>query len=268
MDRFKERYGKWALVAGAAEGIGEGFSAHLASLGMNIVLVDNNLDAMQRLSTKISEEIQVKIRQVHLDLALPEASEFLLQSISDLDCRLLVYVAAYSRVKPFLSTDTEELERYINVNNRTPIQLVHGFASLLKLKNRSGGILLVSSLAGLLGPPLVATYAATKGFLIRLAESLSTEFKPIGIDITVCCAGLTATPTYLANTPEKTRKRTKAMDPSEMADYGIRKLGKKAVCIPGWKNRLNFFLLLRILPRAISLKIMEKTMRKMYEITR
>ena len=214
---------------------------------------------------KVREEYGIEVRQIHIDLAKPDATDLLLQSISDLDCRLLIYVAAYSKVKPFLSSEKEELDKYININSRTPIQLVHGFAGRLRAQNSPGGILLVSSLAGLLGPPLVAPYAATKGFLIRLAESLSTEFKPLNIDISVCCAGLTYTPTYKANTPEPTRKRLKPMDPIRMADYAIKQLGRKSVCIPGWKNRFNFFLLLRLLPQSVSLKILGRTMKRMYD---
>lgn len=264
MDRFMNRYGKWALIAGAAEGIGEGFATFLSGLGMNLVMVDNNLEAMRRLKGKIQAAIPIQIRKVHIDLSSPEASDFILHSTKDLDCRLLIYVAAYSKVKPFVSSDKEELDAYLRVNSSTPLHLVHGFASRLHSQNKGGGIILISSLAGLLGPPLVAPYAATKGFLIRLAESLSAEFRPLGIDVLACCAGLTATPTYLANTPERTRNRTRAMDPKAVAEYAIRNLGKKAICIPGWQNRINFFLLLRLLPHSISLKLLGRTMRKMY----
>lgn len=265
MDQFKERYGEWGLIAGAAEGIGAGFSTLLAQRGVNIVMVDNDLEAMQRLKDKIQTDWSVEVRQIHLDLALPDTSDFLLQSTADLDCRMLIYVAAFSKVKPFLSNNKEELDRYIGVNTRTPVQLVHGFASQLKRKNRPGGIILVSSLAGLLGPPLVAPYAATKGFLIRLAESLSAEFSPLDISISACCAGLTSTPTYLENTPERTRKKVKPENPVRVAEYALRQLGRKTVCIPGWKNRFNYFLLLRLLPRFIAMRILGRTMKAMYE---
>lgn len=263
-DRFRERYGEWALVAGAAEGLGEAFSQALARMGMNLILADNNTDKLNGTALRISRAMNVQVRQVPLDLSFPEAPASILESMKEPDCRLLVYVAAYSSVKPFLSSSKEELDRYLSVNNRTPLHLVHGFAQKVRATGRSGGIILISSLAGLLGPPLVTPYAATKGFLIRLAESLYTEWKPLEIDVLACCAGLTHTPTYLANTPERTRNKSRAMNPSAVAGYAIRQIGKKAVCIPGWKNRLNFRLLLRLLPHALSLKIMGKTMNRMY----
>jgi len=265
MNRLKEQYGNWVLIAGAAKGIGAGFTTFLAQRGVNIVMADNNLEDMQQLADKIQAETKVVVRQIHIDLGVQEASDFILESTADLDCRLLIYVAAYSKVKPFLSSQKEELDRYIGVNNRTPIQLIHGLVSRLNKQNRPGGILLISSLAGLLGPPLVAPYAATKGFLIRLAESLATEFKPLNIDVTVCCAGLTSTPTYQANTPERTRKKVNPMGPIRVAEYAIKQLGRKTVCVPGWKNRFNYFLLLRLFPASLSLKILHVTMKKMYD---
>lgn len=265
MDHFKERYGEWALIAGAAEGIGAAFTTLLAVRGMHVVMADNNLNAMQLLADKIRTEFRVEVRQIPVDMAGQQASDILLESTSDLDCRLMVYVAAYSKVKPFLSGDKEELEKYLFVNNRTPMLLIHGFASRLKRNGKSGGILLISSLAGLLGPPMVAPYAATKGFLIRLAESLSGEFKPLNIDISVCCAGLTSTPTYTENTPERTRSKTNPMNSNNVAAYALNQLGNKVACIPGWKNQFSYFLLLRLLPHSLSLNVLGRTMRRMYE---
>lgn len=267
MDQYKSRFGSWALIAGAAEGIGAGFSRFLSQQGLNIVMVDNNLGAMQRLANEMTAGKKIEVRQIHLDLVLPEAPQFLLQSIADLDCRLLVYVAAYSKVKPFLSSSNEELDRYVRVNNLTSVQLVHGFATRLKENRQPGGILLISSLAGLFGPPLVAPYAATKGFLIRLAESLSAEFHPLDISVTACCAGLTTTPTFVENTPERTRKKLKPMEPEKVAAIAMKKLGRRSVCIPGWKNRMNYFILLSLLPGYISTKILTRTMRAMYEFS-
>jgi len=253
------------LIAGAAEGIGYAFSEVIAGKGLNLVMIDYSLDLLQKAADKIRSEYPVEVRMINIDLNLPEASEFLLQSTEDINCRLLIYVAAYSKVKPFLANSKEELDTYVGVNGRTPVQLIHGFATRLNAKEISGGILLLSSLAGLLGPPLVAPYAATKGFQIRLAESLSSEFKGVNIDITACCAGLTSTPTYHANTPERTRNKIKPMDPIRVAEYALRNLGRKTVCIPGWKNRFNYFMLLHLFPRSISLKILAKTMGKMYK---
>lgn len=256
--------GCWALIAGAADGIGAAFSELLAQKQMNLLLVDIDEDKLASLAARLRLKYQIKTRELIIDLMHEDAWRICLNATREVDCPLLVYVAAYSKVKPFLETARDEIDRYIGVNALTPLKLVHGFAGQLVSENKSGGIVLVSSLAGLLGPPLVAPYAATKAFLIRLAESLAGEFSERSVDIIVCCAGLTRTPTYLANTPLKSRRKYPAAESLTVAECALKNLGKKTVCIPGWKNRLSWFILLKILPRSIALKILAGTMKKMY----
>jgi short-subunit dehydrogenase len=261
---FLEKYGPWALVAGAAEGIGAAFSELLAQKGMNLLLVDMSEERLALSGSRLRQEYKVETREIVVDLVREDSWKICLAASETVGCRLMVYVAAFSKIKPFLASTQDEIDRYINVNARTPLKLIHGFAGHLVSENKSGGIILVSSLAGLLGPPLVAPYAATKAFLIRLAESLSGEFSEVSVDITVCCAGITKTPAYVANTPERTQRKFRAADPSLVAGCAIKNLGKRTVCIPGWKNRFSIFILLRILPRSLAVKIMAKTMKKMY----
>jgi len=264
MDRFRERYGEWALVAGAAEGIGAAFTEVLARRRMNVVMVDINRKAMEQLAARMKKQYGVEIRTLPLDLASEEAWKTCAESITDIDCRLLVYVAAFSKVKPFFDNSPDELEQYIRVNNLTALRMVYGFAKPLKVRSVTGGILLISSLSGIIPPPLVAPYAATKSFLLRLAESLSQEFSPLGIDISACAAGITGTPTYFASQPRESLFTPKAMDPLKVAGFAIEKLGRQAICIPGRKNRLTCFLLTRLLPRRMSVRITGWQMRKMY----
>ena len=264
MDWLRKRYGDWALIAGAAEGIGAGFVRALALRGFHIIMVDIKRNPMNALAEEIMRTCRTEVRTVHLDLSSETAADSLMQEISAFDCRLLICVAAYSQVKPFLNNSKKDLDTYINLNNRMQVHLIHGFAGRLAGLKKNGGILLMSSLAGLLGPPLVAPYAASKAFLIRLAESLSMEFEPLGIDISVCCAGLTDTPTYRLNTPGFAQARLKPMDPIRVAEYALRQLGRKTVSIAGPRNRFPLFVLSSLLPRSISLRILSRTMNKMY----
>jgi short-subunit dehydrogenase len=123
----------------------------------------------------------------------------------------------------------------------------------------------MSSLAGLWGTRLVAAYSGTKAFNLLLAEALSFEFKPCGIDISACCAGATATPGYLGTNPKKVLFGPTAMQPEKVARIAIQNLGKKLLIIPGFSNRLNYFLLTRILPRRLSVRMVNKVMEKTYQ---
>jgi short-subunit dehydrogenase len=266
MKDFLVRYGEWGLVAGAAEGLGEAYCMTLAEKGMNLVLVDHQKAAMENLASTLQKSYHIKTKNLYLDLANREASGEMLNAIKGLDCRLLVYNAAYSKVSMFLDQPEDTLERYLDVNCRTLLHSVYGFAG--RLINRStGGIILMSSLAGLWGTNLVAPYSATKAFTLNLAEALYHEFKPHGIDIIACIAGATATPAYLSTNPEYGLIKPQVMLPGKVSDYAVKMIGSKAVCIPGFSNKLSYFLMSRVLSRNASARIMNRTMRRMYRRT-
>jgi short-subunit dehydrogenase len=259
-----QRYGNWALVAGAAEGLGEGFCTVLAASGFNIILVDRNKTAMHELALRIEKEFQVESSEIHLDLGLPDAAAQCMKAVKLSDCRLMVYVAAWSRVFRFTGLEPSELDGFLSVNTRTLLHLVHGFSNRLISADKTGGIIMVSSLAGLIGPQFVATYAATKSFGIRLTESLHEELKDSGIDISVCCAGTVSTPTYWKSKPSFDKMKPPVMQPEEVARYAISKLGRKIICIPGFMNRLQYFFLLNFLPRRYARRLVNNAMKKMY----
>jgi short-subunit dehydrogenase len=262
MTRRMNSYGEWALVAGAAEGVGEGFTRYLLSMGMKVLMVDHQAEALRRFSSDPAI-VPGSVQTVHLDLADTDAADQCLDAASGIDCGLLVYVAAFSRVQPFLKNTPDDLDRYLDVNARTMIRLVHGFAGRF-IRRGGGGILLISSLAGLIGPPLVAPYAATKGFTLILAESLHHELKPSGIDVTACCAGVTNTPAFRSSRPRFGFFKPQIQQPAEVARYGMRMIGRKAVCISGTGNRLSYFILSWLLPRSVAGRIMRSNMRALY----
>jgi uncharacterized protein len=259
-----QRYGNWALVAGAAEGLGEGFCAVLAASGFNIILADRDKTGMHELALRLVQEFRVESVEIHLDLGLPDAAEQCMKAVTMTDCRLMVYVAAWSMVSRFTELESSELDGFLTVNTRTLLHLVHGFSNRLISAGKTGGILLVSSLAGLIGPRYVATYAATKSFSIRLTEALHEELKDYGIDITVCCAGTISTPTYWKSKPSFDKMKPPVMQPDDVARYAISKLGRKIICIPGFTNRLQYFFLMNLLPRKFARRLVNSAMKKMY----
>jgi len=264
MQEVKGDYGAWAMVAGAAEGIGEGFCHVLAEKGFNLILVDNNEPAMAYVATKIRQKHRVETMELTLDLASAEASMECMKVVTSTDCRLLIYVAAYSRVCPFNELEPAELDQFLSINTRTLLHLVHGFSNRLIAESKTGGILLVSSLAGLIGPSWVATYAATKSFSIRLTEALYQELKDHDIDITVCCMGTVSTPTYWKGKPSFEKMKPPIMQPAEAAGYAISQLGVKPICIPGITNRLQYFFLMNLIPRRLASRLVNNAMEKMY----
>jgi short-subunit dehydrogenase len=264
MAKLKDKYGNWVLVAGAAKGLGEAYCTELAKMGFNLLMIDNQKTALENLSQKLAENFAVQTKLFCIDLEEENLVEKVMPQVDKTGTRLMIYNAAFSRIKKFENFTGDELERFVRVNAGTPLKLVHAFSKQLMDNKLSGGILLMSSLAGLLGMQYIVPYAATKAFAWNLAESLYHELKPHKIDVMACIAGATATEAYLNTSPEYGRIKPQVQQPGEVAQLALKNLGKKALFIPGFSNRINYFILTRLLPRKWASGIANKTMKKMY----
>ncbi|MCX6247142.1 MAG: SDR family NAD(P)-dependent oxidoreductase [Bacteroidetes bacterium] len=263
MDETFSRFGKWALIAGAAEGIGAAFSTVLAGVGMNLIMADINSRELNFIADELEKSYPIKTIRIHQDLSEKNAGQDCLDKVREIEIRLMVYVPAFSCVGKFSEYTSEEIDRFLSLNVKTPVHLVNSFLNR-KPKDQPCGIILMSSLAGIVGPALVAPYAGTKSFTLTFSESLFHELKDEKVEILACCAGPTSTPTYWKSKPVNRNKFIDVMPPLDVAKYAIKMLGKKPSCIPGWKNRLSYFFLTRILPRRMAGRIVSNSMKKMY----
>jgi short-subunit dehydrogenase len=262
---FASRYGPWAVVAGASEGLGAAFARQLAGRGLHVVLVARRPGPLESLALEISQEHGVDTRTVALDLAAAHAAAGLQQEVRDLDVGLLVYNAALSPLGGFLDQDLETQLAAIDLNCRTPLALAHGIGRRLVTRGR-GGILLMSSLSGLQGSALMATYAATKAFGLVLGEGLWEELRRAGVDVLAFCAGATRTPNYEASQPGATSRLAPAvMEPEAVAREALAALGRRPSGIAGRGNRVASFVMGRLLPRQLAVRIMGRAARDLYE---
>lgn len=262
---FKKKYGPWGLVVGAAEGLGEAYTLALAQRGLNIIMVDKQKALLDSLSQQIEQDYKVETIRLHLDLREEDAFEKIMSQLKNLECRLLIYNAAYSLIKPFINHSIEELDLFIDINTRAQIKLVHQFSQYLIKKEQGGGIVLMSSLAGLIGMQLVTPYAATKAFTWNLAESLHHELKPYKINVMACIAGATTTPAFLKTKPDYGLLKPTVMKPEMVVEAALKNIECKTLFIPGFSNRFNYFVLTRLLPRKMAASIANKTMGGMYK---
>ena len=262
---IKNKYGPWCLVAGAAEGLGKAFSRSLAASGMNLILVDLQKDQLDSLARQLETSFGIRAKTLHLDLASGDSVGLMMEAISETKCRLIIYNAAFSRVQKFMLNDPDMLDRYVDVNMRTPMQLIHAFCHLHSGgQDHKKGIILMSSLAGSWGTQLLAPYGGSKAFNHILAESLYYELKGEGFDVLACIAGATSTPGYLASLPQGKTKTRSTMHPDTVVEASLRSLGHKAFVVTGFKNKLIYFLMTRILPRRVSLRIMNRAVGNLY----
>ena len=250
---FRDRYGNWALVAGASEGLGAAFAECLAERGMEcLVLIARREALLDDLAGRLRDGYGVEVRPVAMDLASPDLAAALAAATLDLDLGVLVYNAAFVPVGRLVDADAEELERAVDVNVRAPVVMLHTLLPGLERRGR-GAVILMSSLAGLQGTPRVAAYAATKAFNAILGEGMWQELREQGVDVVACCAGAIETPGYLRSG----KGRVPGMlDPETVARRTLDALGRGPRFVPGLVNRLVAVLLTRLLPRGAAVRLM------------
>jgi short-subunit dehydrogenase len=261
-ETLASRYGPWALIAGASEGIGRAFAEHIAAAGIHLVLVARRTDALERTAADIREAYGVEVRAVSADLGGSAALEAISSCAADIDVGLLVYNACYSHIGDYMEQSLASKMATIDVNCRGPVMLTSFFAERM-IKRGRGGIILMSSMAGFQGSKLVGIYGASKAFNTTLGEALWVELKPKGVDVLVCVAGATLTPNFKAQTPEAKRKHAFPSPPDAVARAGIANLGKRPVCIAGAVNRLAR-LITMCMPRRLAVSFMAANTEKLY----
>lgn len=246
-----DRYGRWALVAGASEGLGAAFASQLAARGMHLVLVARRGHLLAELREQLTTEYQVEVRCLVGDLADPTIAEALADAVAELDLGIIIYNAAYTAVGPFTEAPEEEIERVVDVNVRGPLRVLRTLLPVLSSRGR-GAVVLMSSLSGLQGTPFISVYAASKAFNMILAEGLWYELRSHGVEVVACCAGAMRTPGYIRSYD---RDVPGMLPPEEAARRTLDGLGRGPRLVPGHLNRLTAVLVGRLLPRRWAVRL-------------
>jgi short-subunit dehydrogenase len=249
---FVSRYGSWAVIAGASEGLGAAFAEELARRGMNLVLLARRAEVLVDVKARLGAAHRVAIRTHAYDLARPDLPAVLEEATRDLDVGVAVYNAAHAPIGDVLERSIDDLLRVVDVNVRGPLLFARTLAPAMVARGR-GGIVLMSSMAGFQGSPRIATYAATKAFNIVLGEGLWKELAPHGVDVLASCAGAIRTPGY-AKSAKGDAPGT--LDAAVVAKRTLDALGRGPTTVPGATNRFARFLLGRLLPRRAAIALM------------
>jgi short-subunit dehydrogenase len=263
-DAFLSRCGLWALIAGASQGLGRAFAKELASRGLNLVLIARRKRLLQVLAKEVKKISSIQIRVVSLDLNNQEKLEQLPALMQDIEVGLVVYNAAFPNIGPFHRRTLADHRRVVAVNCMGPVFFCHQFGIRMKKRGR-GGIILMSSLAGFTGTSLLSHYAASKAYIRILAEGLWCELKADGVAVLVCCPGAVDTPNFRNSIPNsKNISRIPVMRPEKVVRKALGALGKKSILIPGFLNKLNYFLTIKIIPRKFGVAFLNSITQKLY----
>jgi hypothetical protein len=260
-----DRYGEWALVAGASEGLGEAWARGLAGAGLNVVLVARRKDPLEQVAGRIRGDFAAKARVEVLDLATPELASRLSALDDELSFGVSVYNAAYAPIGAFLDVALADKLTVVDVNVRGPLIWSDVLGRRMVARGR-GALVVVSSIAGFQGSAIVGAYAASKAFDTVLGEGLWEELGHHGVDVMVCAAGSTLTPKFKEATPQDKRAGLSAMEPEDVVREALDKLGRMSgpTFIPGRMNRWSRQLIGRLLSRRAAVRLISNNIRGIY----
>lgn len=253
------------LITGASSGIGKAFARKLAAQGRNVLLVARSEDNLITLCNELGRMNSIRAQYVAMDLSRPEAPARLFEEAQarGLVVDLLVNNAGFGAMGDFAKTDLERQLNMIDLNIKALVELTYRF--LLPMRERKqGSIINVASTAGFQPVPFMATYAATKAFVLSFSEALWEENRPYGITVLALCPGVTETNFFEAARGHKPPVRV-AQTPEEVVDTAISGLARrKSHIVSGWTN---FFMVEaeRLAPRSWITRAAGRMMRPQYE---
>jgi short-subunit dehydrogenase len=186
--------GQTALITGASSGIGQALAQRFARAGFNLVLVARSADKLKTLAATLAKEHDIKAWVAPADLAQPGAAQKLAAAMKRArrPIDVLVNCAGVLEHGRFTDMKTTRHRELIDLNVTALSELLAHFLPPMLARGR-GRVLNVASIAAFQPIPLLATYAATKAYVLSLTESLSEELQGSGVSITTLCPGITAT---------------------------------------------------------------------------
>jgi len=238
-----------ALITGASSGIGRDMARYLSGLGYDLVIVARRENLLEELKKELTKT-EVIVEKA--DISDPDTCQELFEKHPDID--ILVNNAGFGKFGDFTKIELAEELNMIDTNITGLHTLTKLYVAKMKEKNQ-GYILNVASSAGLMpGGPLMATYYATKAYVISLTRGIAEELKVAGsnVKIAALCPGPVDTN---FNNVANVRFALKGVSSEFVAKYAIDKLLKgKRIIIPAWYMKIACFGA-KILPANAMLKM-------------
>lgn len=230
-----------ALVTGACSGIGKAIAAELAGRGYTVVLVSHRAEALSTVAADLAAAHGVATHAVPMDLARPQAAAELYEAVRarDLHVDVLVNNAGMFFFGEVAETDPDRIDALLQLHVVTPTLLARRFARDMRDRGR-GHVLFVSSMSAWMPYPGIATYAASKRYLLDLARALRSELSPWGVGVTVLAPGATATGFYSEDLIVRARRYGVMMDAEDVARAGLHAMFRgRFVVVPGLLAKLS-----------------------------
>lgn len=228
---------RFALVTGASSGIGEAFARVLPE-STHLLLTGRNHDRL----SMIAEELQVDERIVEplaADLTRADDRHRLIQRAGEVEIDLLINNAGLGQFGGVLDNDPQGEVDTVEVNCTAPVDLTVNLLPAMieraRYRGEPAGLINVSSTFAVNPIPYVATYSASKAFILSWTEALAEELRREPVDVLALCPG--ATRTQMADRAGFRGQIPFRADPEDVAREGLRALGRCTVHVVGGASR-------------------------------
>lgn len=237
------------LITGGSEGIGYAFAEYFANENASLILVARNAEKLIWAQKYLEQKYNCEVMSICMDLSEMNSGEQLYMAADGKNLDVLVNCAGYGKSGRAEETDIETDERMVGVNGITPMTL-----SKLFVRDHKKGILINVCSTGAFQPgPYIASYYASKSFLLSYTQALALENKDSELRIIALCPGPVDTAFY-----EKSGGKMSGFHESaeHVVSYCMSHLNQKVV-IPGWYNRVVMLVPSKIRSKAL-LKIKKR----------
>ncbi len=216
------------LITGASSGIGKDMARVMAKKADELVLIARNVEKLEEIKKELENDVKIEI--ISKDLSIEKNCKEIHSQVQNVD--ILINNAGFGDCGNFTKTSLEKDIRMIKTNIIAYHILTKLYLTDMKEKN-SGKILNVASIAGFMPGPLMATYYATKNYVVKLSEGIREELKKehSKVQISILCPGPVETNFNKVANVDFHLREANSMD---VAKYAIQKLEKgKFYIVPG-----------------------------------
>jgi short-subunit dehydrogenase len=239
-----------ALITGASSGIGLALAQQLAAQDFDLILVARSVDKLQALASELSASHGIGAQVAAADLTQPESVQNLASLLQKrgVGVRVLVNCAGVLHQDAFVNMPAGHVQQMIDLNITALTAMLHAVVPMMQhTVAEQGGkahVLNVASIAAFQPIPMLATYAASKAYVLSLSEALAEELHGSGVSVTALCPGITAT-NMLAQAKGANDKLSQLpsfliADVDDVASAALAAMFRgDAICVPGAVNQLG-----------------------------
>jgi len=253
---------KTALITGASSGIGKETAFVYAKNNYNLILVARRLENLKKIKQDIENRHQVSITIFDMDLAKLNSAEELFKKVTNTNLKVDVLInnAGFGIYKNFIDSDIEKEEQMLLLNIVTLTKLTKLFLPQM-IKRGNGNIVNIASTAAYQPVPSLASYSATKAYVMNFSEAIAFELKNKNVFVTVICPGGTQSEFgHTAGFEEDDKFFNNMPTAKSLAEFIYKAMiAKKTNAIHGFKNNFLAFSN-RFAPRKLTAYLAHKVM--------